>query len=250
MIIVAITQARMSSSRLPGKVLKEVSGKSLVKIHFERVSKSKCITEHILATSNSSADDALEKFAKENKVKYFRGDENNVLERFIECLKSFDKVDYVVRLTADCPLVDADLIDACINLIREKKLDYVSNCIEPTFPDGIDIEVFTYDAIQKAHREATLKSDKEHVTPYIWRNSNLKNGTLFKAYTLKCENDYSKVRLTVDEPLDFDLIVELVNKFGTNEPWLTYANYVLTHSSILNQSIKRNEGYIKSLKKD
>ncbi len=250
MNIVAITQARMSSSRLPGKVLKEIHGKTLLQIHFERVSKSKLITHHILATSSKQTDDVIENFAIVNKIRFFRGDENNVLLRFIECLKLIDEIDYIVRLTADCPLIDAELIDDCIRMINNQKLDYVSNCVEPTFPDGLDVEVFTCNAIQKAYMEATLDSDKEHVTPYIWRNSNIKGGSLFKACTLKNKIDYSNIRLTVDEITDFELISELIKKIGSDKPWNKYVDEVKVERNITNQQLKRNEGYKISLTKD
>lgn len=248
--VIAITQARMSSTRLPGKVLMTINNESMLSIHFKRVSKSKLISKHVLATSTTLADTTIEKFAHESEITVFRGDEDNVLKRFIDCLSSFDKVDYVVRLTADCPLIDAEVIDDCIRLIDKEKLDYVSNCVEPTFPDGMDVEVFTYQSLLKAFTEAILNSDKEHVTPYIWRNSTIKGGVLFNAKTLKHTADYSSVRLTVDEQSDFDLIESLIAKFGTDAPWLTYANDVIENKIISNQSILRNEGYLKSLKKD
>lgn len=250
MNVIAITQARMASTRLPGKVLKLADGKELVKIHFERVSKSKFISKHILATSQNLADDNLETFAKRNGIELFRGDENDVLKRFVDCIENLSNVDYVVRLTADCPLIDAMVIDECIELIIKNKLDYVSNCLEPTFPDGIDVEIFTYNSLLRAHKESTLNSDKEHVTPYIWRNSNIKNGSLFKAFTLKNEIDYSKVRLTVDEPQDFELVKHLIEKLGINKPWKFYADYVLQNNITINSIFKRNEGYQKSLDND
>ncbi|MFN7910579.1 MAG: cytidylyltransferase domain-containing protein [Bacteroidota bacterium] len=250
MNVIAITQARMSSTRLPGKVLKTINGKELVKIHFERVSKSKLISKHILATSNKSTDDALAIFAQRNGIEFFRGDENDVLKRYIDCLANLSDVDYIVRLTADCPLIDAEVVDECIKLIMDNKLDYVSNCIEPTFPDGIDVEVFTYNSLVRAHKASTLNSDREHVTPFIWRNSNIKGRSLFRAITLKNNVDYSKVRLTVDEPQDFDLVKNLIDEFGTNKSWKLYADHVLQSKITLNSNFTRNEGYQKSLEKD
>ncbi|MCA0431112.1 MAG: glycosyltransferase family protein [Bacteroidetes bacterium] len=250
MKIIAITQARMGSTRLPGKVLKEINGISLLKIHFDRVSKSKLISSHILATSNNTSDDILVDYAKQNQITCFRGDENNVLERFIECLNNYKNIDFVVRLTADCPLIDPIVIDECIKLIIETKVDYVSNCIEPTFPDGIDVEVFNYKSLLIASENAKLNSEKEHVTPYIWKNSNLKGGSIFSALTLKNNIDYSYIRLTVDEPNDLIVVNELINKFGLHQPWLIYANEIIKNGNVINQSIARNEGYQKSIKKD
>jgi spore coat polysaccharide biosynthesis protein SpsF len=250
MNIIAITQARMSSTRLPGKVLKEINGKSLLKIHFDRVSKSKLISKHILATSNNMSDDIIAKYAKQHQITCFRGDENNVLKRFVDCLSNYKNLDYIVRLTADCPLIDPIVIDECIKLIIETKVDYVSNCIEPTFPDGIDVEIFKYSSLINAFENANLNSEKEHVTPYIWNNSNIKGKSMFSAITLKYKTDYSKIRLTVDETNDFNVVEELINKFGTNESWLTYANELVSRTNVLNQSIQRNEGYLKSTKND
>jgi spore coat polysaccharide biosynthesis protein SpsF len=253
MKILSITQARFGSSRLPGKVLKQINGKSLLEIHFERLVKSKLLTESILATTNLSSDDPIEKLAINLKWKYYRGSENDVLDRFYKAVDSLGYIpDYIVRLTADCPLVDSSLLDLIITKAITENLDYCSNTLAPSFPDGMDVEVFKYSALRLSHCESSLLSEKEHVTPYIWKNSSFLGGLKFSSSNFSSTIDYSHVRLTVDELKDFEVIQKLIAKLGIHSSWLDYVKEYLNDKEIysLNNYISRNEGYYKSLEND
>ena len=251
MKVVVITQARSGSTRLPNKVLKEISGKTLLQIHVDRIKQSKLVDEIYIATTTNKRDDLIENLAKELKVNYYRGSENDVLDRFYQTIK-YEKPDLIVRLTSDCPLIDPSLIDVVVQQAKDKKLDYYTNTMEELFPDGQDIEVFTFKALEQAWKEANLKSEREHVTPYIRNNSSYKGGTLFTSDNYSIDNNYNHVRLTVDEPADFEAIEKIIIKLGLEVGWKIYADYYLSNKEIysLNSSIIRNEGYQKSIKED
>ena len=163
-VILAILQARLSSSRLPNKVLKSILGKPMLLHQVERTQHSKKIDKLVIATSDNVSDDAIEKMCLDNNIEVFRGDLNNVLDRFYQCTRSF-KPDHVVRLTGDCPLADWQIIDNMIQCYLDKKLDYMATSLN--FPDGLDVEVMTMKALAEAKYHATLPSELEHVTQYI-----------------------------------------------------------------------------------
>lgn len=250
MKIVVVTQARSGSTRLPNKVLKEIQGKSLLQIHIDRIKQAKLIDEVIVATTINKTDDQIEELAKQLKVKIYRGSENDVLDRFYQAVKNL-KPDFIVRLTSDCPLIDPVLIDEVVKQAVGRKLDYYANVMEELYPDGQDIEVFTFTALENAWSTTSLNSDREHVTPYIRNNSSYKNGTLFKSDNHSLNENYNHVRLTVDELVDFEVVEKIIEALGLNEDWKTYADYYLNNKEIhsLNSSIVRNEGYLKSLNK-
>lgn len=212
---VAIIQARMSSSRLPGKVLRQVEGKPLIEYQIERVKKANLIDKIVIATTLSEADMCIYDFCKEVGVECFRGSENDVLDRYYKCAMQYG-ADVVIRLCADNPLVDPHTIDSVIQFYMESKVDYVSNGCPPettTFPDGADLEVFSIEALARAHREATDRLDREHVTFYIW-----KYGNGFSTAQLQQELDWSKYRFTVDYPEDFEVVeyvIKELNKRGS-----------------------------------
>lgn len=251
MKVVAITQARSGSTRLPNKVLKQINGKSLLEIHVDRIKQSKLVSDIFIATTTAKNDNQIEELAKKLNVNYYRGSENDVLDRFYQTIKDV-KPDLIVRLTSDCPLIDPVLIDEVVQKAIDLKLDYYANVMEESFPDGQDIEVFTFNALEKAWKETYLKSDREHVTPYIRNNSSYKGGTLFTSDNYSINRNYNQVRLTVDEPADFEVIEKIIAKLGLNASWKTYADYYLDNSQIkaLNNTIIRNEGYQKSIKQD
>lgn len=251
MKILAITQARVGSTRLPGKVLKTIGSKTLLEIHLNRILQSKLIDKLKVATTKEP--DACNIIAIANKlgVESFCGSLDDVLERFYLAALP-ENPEYIVRLTSDCPLIDPVEIDKVIEKYLSGNYDYASNTLEPTFPDGIDVEIFKFSVLEKAYKDATLKSDREHVTPYIWRNSSTKGGIIFKSLSIKGEEDFSKYRLTVDTPEDFNLIENLINHLGINKGWLEYVDYLNKHPELIkiNSKYKRNEGYKKSLKQD
>jgi spore coat polysaccharide biosynthesis protein SpsF len=251
MRIVAVTQARTGSSRLPGKVLKKIQGVTLLELHLSRILQSKKIDKLIVATTVNKEDDAIAELAAANNIAASRGSVNDVLDRFYQSLKG-EKADYVVRLTADCPLIDPALIDKIIAFTIENDLDYCSNTLNPGYPDGQDVEVFKFSALEKAWHEAKLDSEREHVTPFIWKNSSFKGGDIFTSANFSENYSFGHLRMTVDEQRDFDLIQNLIGELGRDGSWLDYANYIESHQKIrnINASIGRNEGYDKSIEKD
>ena len=248
---IIITQARVGSSRLPRKVLMKVNHKqTLLSIHLKRLKKSKLAQKIILATTFESGVEDLIKIGIENEVEIYQGDTENVLERFYKASCNY-RPKYIVRVTSDCPLIDYRIIDKLLKIAFKKKLDYVSNILEETFPDGQDVEVFTFEALERSYKEAKLKSDKEHVTPFMRRNSNFCGGNIFNSENIISSINYNNVRMTVDEIEDFKAIQFLIKKFGYSLNWEVYADYINSNPLLFkNQNILRNEGYIKSLQND
>ena len=210
MKIVAIIQARMGSTRLPGKMMMDIAGKPAIENVWDRVRLSKHLDEIWLATSVDSQDDVLAQWAEDKSVLCYRGSENDVLDRFYQvAVKSH--TDVVVRLTGDCPLHDSNTIDKVIDLYGDgTRYDYVSNVVPPTYPDGLDVEVFSFDVLADAWHNARLKSEREHVTPYIRshakpaRIGNLLNDVDLSMYrwTLDTKEDLKLIRLIASECLD------------------------------------------------
>ena len=212
MKIIAITQARFGSTRLPGKVLKKVQGKSLLQIHLERASKAKKIDELIVATTLEKESYEICSIAQKLGLKFYQGSTNDVLDRFYQTVIP-EKPDYVVRITSDCPLIDGRLIDEVVNKAIETDAEYCSNVYPPTFPDGFDVEVFKFSALEDAWMHAKLPSEREHVTVYIHEKSERNN---------RCSNfsndvDYSHYRVTVDTLADFELIEKIISKIGDDK---------------------------------
>lgn len=251
MNVVVVTQARSGSTRLPNKVLLKIEGKTLLQIHIDRIKQATQVDDIFIATTAKTADDVIAHLANNLDIKYYRGSEDDVLDRFYQTVKDI-KPHFVVRLTSDCPLIDPQLLDEVIIKAKEEDLDYYANIIEERYPDGQDIEVFKFSALEKAWQESILKSDREHVTPYIRNNSSYKGGTLFKSNNHGLEQNYNHVRLTVDEPQDLEVIKHIIKDLGFNKDWKTYADYYLSNPKIkvLNSKIVRNEGYQKSVDQD
>lgn len=251
MKIIAVTQARVGSTRLPAKILKEVNGVSLLETHLRRILNSKRISSLKVATTNEEGVDRIVSIADKAGVAIHKGSVEDVLDRFYQTVKD-EKPDYVLRLTSDCPLIDPSIIDQVIDLAVSSGADYVSNTLDVTYPDGMDCECFKFSALEKAWNEATLKSDREHVTPYIWRNSTVKGGELFKSVCLKNSEDWSDLRITVDTPEDFEVIKTVIKNLGTEKSCTEYVEFIKRHKEIsdINSSFGRNEGYEKSLKQD
>ena len=245
---IALIQARMGSTRLPGKTLKKIKGETLIEIMLNRLSKCQKIDKIIVASSIEKNNDELEQHIKTLGYNFFRGSENDVLDRFYQAIK-IEKCDYVVRLTADCPLIDPILIDKVIKNTIESGKDYGSN-ISPGkeyFPDGQDTEVFKFKVLEEAWNIAKLPSEREHVTPYIRTNLN----RIFSNFIYENDINFNKIRMTVDTLKDFEAIEVLINELGSNRSWLDYTNYIIKYpEKFKNQKIQRNEGYQKSLIED
>lgn len=247
---VLITQARLGSTRLPGKVLKEIGGKSLLQIHLERLKKCNTISEIIVATTIKEEDQVIYDKAIEWGFSAFKGSELDVLDRFYQSVKD-KNADWIVRVTSDCPLIDPILVDHVISFVHSNNKDYGANVLIENFPDGQDIEVFKFSVLEEAWKNAKLLSEREHVTLYIRNNADVKGGNLFSAINYPCDFDFSKIRMTVDEIRDFELIKKLINELGTDKTWLEYTNYIIQNNlTEINDSIIRNEGLLKSLKND
>ena len=247
---ILITQARYGSTRLPGKVLKEIAGKPLLQIHLERLKNCKTISEIVVATTINEEDAVIYEKVIDWGFSATRGSESDVLDRFYHAVKD-KNVDWIVRVTSDCPLIDPVLVDKVISYVQASNKDYGSNTIIENYPDGQDVEVIKYSALEYAWKNSKLLSEREHVTPFIRNNSDLKGGILFKAINYPCDFDFSKIRMTVDESRDFELISILINHLGTDKTWLEYTNYIIENKlTEINDSIIRNEGLLKSLKND
>lgn len=248
--VLLITQARFGSTRLPGKVLLKIEGKELLRIHTDRLKQSKLVDKIIIATTIKTEDQAIVDLAEAIGVSVFKGSEDDVLDRFYQASKDIKPV-WVVRVTSDCPLIDPALLDAVISFAIASDVDYCSNTLIENFPDGQDIEVMKFSVLERAWKEATLKSDKEHVTPFIRKNCDFNGGNYFTSKNYPCEFDYSKIRMTVDEQADLDLITKLIANLGVDCSWQIYVKYILEKGlTKINETIIRNEGYLKSLKKD
>jgi len=248
-MIIAIIQARTSSTRLPNKVLKTIVGKPMLQLQIERVKQSKLIEKIIVATSVNSEDDAIEQLCQSLFIDCFRGDLDDVLDRYYQCAIK-ENAHHIVRLTGDCPLLDADIIDQVINLHLTQKTDYTSNCRIPQLPDGLDVEVFTMSALQQSFEQAQKPSEREHVTPYM-RNHN----ELFKQSDFQYTQDLSHYRWTVDEEKDFEFVSKVYQYLYPAKP--DFAMQDILHLlkkhpelTAINQNIIRDEGLLKSLAND
>lgn len=244
MKVLGITQARIGSTRLKGKVLMEAFGKTMLSYHLENALRAKSVDSWILATTTEAGSEKLVELALNYGILTFRGDTNNVLNRFYEASK-FIEPEFIVRVTSDCPLLDPKLIDDIVNYTISNGLDYCSTA--ETFPDGVDVEVFKFVELIDAHNNAVLKSDLEHVTPYIRRKeNNSKSRNKFN-----CNGEFNNFRLTVDEMEDYNAVCQLIENIGANCDWIDYVNYIKANPTLFkNQSILRNEGYNKSLEND
>ena len=249
---VIITQARTGSSRLPGKVLLKAAGKTFLQIHVERLQRVMNADEIIIATSINENDIRIVEEASRLGIKCSRGSEDDVLARFYAASKNTN-AEIIIRVTADCPFTDPVLIENMIKYFKEHDYDYITNTFEYTYPDGIDVEIMSFSALEKAFNEAGLKSDREHVTPFIRKNSDKKNGTIFKAFSYL--NPYllnELSRLTLDEPADLKVLTTLIELLGIERPWQDYHQYLINNPILNKQNnyIPTNEGYDKSLKQD
>jgi glutamate-1-semialdehyde aminotransferase/spore coat polysaccharide biosynthesis protein SpsF (cytidylyltransferase family) len=238
--VLAIIQARYNSTRFPGKVVKKINNKTILEILIRRLARSKHITKIIVACSNNRKDKAIVTICRKLNVNYFIGSENDVLNRFYQTAKKYRGIN-IVRITADCPLIDSNIVDDVISNFFFKNVDYASNVNPPTFPDGLDVEVFKFSVLKEAYINAKKSEEREHVTPFIINNKK------FKKFNLKNSIDYSSLRLTLDEKEDFILIAKIIKYFKNNlnfnlknilDLYKKKKNFFLINSHLV-----RNEGY-------
>jgi spore coat polysaccharide biosynthesis protein SpsF len=207
-VVIAIIQARMGSTRLPGKVLMGVNGRTLLAYQLDRISKSKKLNKVVIATSTLEKDDVIEAFCKDYGVDCYRGSENDVMSRYYECAKKYNP-DTVVRMTADCPLIDPEIIDKVVQKFKDNNVDYCANTVPPEtskFPDGSDIEVFSMKALERANIEVQDEHRREHVTFQFWQDKNYTSSQYIQ------DKDWSKYRITVDYPEDFEVVQYVFNE--------------------------------------
>lgn len=246
---VAIIQARMGSTRLPGKVLADIYGKPLLCRLLDRIQRTKYIDELVVATTINQEDDGLVKWLSSNSIKFFRGSEADVLDRYFQCATKFG-ANIIVRVTADDPLKDPTIIEKAIMLcLSNEEIDYVSNTLKPTFPEGLDIEVFRMRALTQAQKEARLLSEREHVTPYIWSNPEK-----FIIRQFEMVPNLSHWRWTVDKPEDLEFVRHIFGYFD-DKPNVCFREiiaYIEQNPELLaiNGGTVRNEVYLKSILKE
>lgn len=243
-----IIQARMGSSRLPGKVLKKVNNITLLEYEILRIKQSKKIEKIVVATTTKKKDEQIEKLCKKIKVDCFRGSEDDVLDRYYQCSLRYPEFNTIIRLTGDCPLIDPLVIDETVSFFNKNNFSYANNrkFKNETFPGGIVVEIFKKKILAKAVQNAQLMSEREHVTLWMVNNKKIKKGTL------RAPHDFSHIRLTVDHPEDFEVVKFLIKKSPLNAPYLYYVSLLTKHPNIMqkNMHIEKEEGLTKSLKND
>src|SRR3989344_38145 len=249
----AIIQARMGSTRLPGKVAKLILGKPMLAHQIERVRHAKLVDKIVIATTNKNEDEPIIDIARKSGVAFFRGDEKDVLDRFYMAAKEAG-ADTVVRLTGDCPLSDPQGIDEVVDYFLKNKDDYSGK--PHNYPEGLDTEVFSFNALERACKEAKKPSEREHVTPYIINNPEIfkiKNpgeGSLYKGKT-----DISNYHWSVDEEVDFKLVSEIYTELYSHKKLFLMNDVLdLIHQKPelleINKGFTGYEAYQKSLKED
>ncbi len=250
-MICAIIQARFSSTRLPGKVLREINGRPMLSYMMERVDAAKNIDKVALATSIDSSDDPIEELCRKDNVLYYRGSLDDVLDRYYQTALRL-KADTIVRLTGDCPLIDPKMIDDMVDVYKNSNYDYVANTLPPkwTVPEGMDIEVFSFKNLKRAWSEAKKPSDREHVTFYFWNNPEL-----FSVSRYNLKTDLSAYRLTVDYPEDFEVIEAIFTALYPKKRIFTMEDIIefLKDNPDIhrkNKDIESNQGWESAFEKD
>jgi spore coat polysaccharide biosynthesis protein SpsF len=247
-MIGCIIQARMGSSRLPGKVMKLLDDiHPLLFYVINQLKYSKLIDKIIVATTNLQEDDVIEKFCKLHNVECFRGQENDVLDRHYHCAIEYS-LSTIIRIPSDKPLIDPEIVDHGIKIFQENNFDYVSNFHPYSYPYGTEVEVFSFKTLLKIWREAKLPSEREHVIPYIFNNEKK-----FNTYNFLNSKNLSHLRWEVDRDDDLKLVKLIISNIK-NEPILTkhIVKFLNDHSEYqkINYDVSRNEGHLKSLEED
>ena len=248
MRILAIVQARMGSRRFPGKIMADINGMPLFRIVYKRLKMSRFIDQIIFATTNNREDDKFVLELVRNKILFSRGSESDVLKRYYDTAKKFS-ANIIVRVTCDDPLKCSSIIDYAISRLKENKLDYCSNTMDPSFPEGLDVECFTFEALGKAERYARNPYQREHVTPYIYENL-----SDFKVDNFSADTDYSKFRLTIDYFQDLSNIRAFYRDLNNN--YLAEYRDILEllkkekYRELLVDKIPRNQGLLRSMEKE
>jgi glutamate-1-semialdehyde 2,1-aminomutase len=239
MKVVAIVQARVGSTRLPNKVMRSISGKPMIELLLARLSRSQQISEIVLATSDDPRNQPLIDLVSSLGYRSIVGSEDDVLGRFITAGR-LTGAEVVVRITGDCPLIDPELVDHCVREFTTRGVDYLSNSVPPSFPDGLDTEVFRFAALETASMETNVSFDREHVTPYLRESGKFSNASV--------ENDFdlSALRWTVDEQADFNVVANVFDHFSPDIhfSWRDVLALQVRHEHLFadNRQLTRNEG--------
>ncbi len=244
---VAIVQARLASQRLPGKVLFELGGMPIICLLLRRAIRARNVDEVVVSTADTPECAAIRQVSEELGFRVFDGPEDDLLARF-QAAAAATNADRIVRLTADCPLVEPGLIDRLADLMQAQDLDFVTNVKPPSWPDGLDISIFTRPMLDSAFAEAALASEREHVVPWMWKHSSLEGGSRYAAANIPSETDLSAIRWTIDEPSDYTMLRAMVD--GMNEETLlstTWSDWLkkfnaLPDATRHNQAIERDQG--------
>ncbi len=248
MVIGCIVQARMGSSRLPGKALLKIDNDNPILYYvINQLSFSKILEKIIIATTDLEDDDQIEQFSKKIGIECFRGSADDVLDRYYQCAKKFS-LSTIIRITADNPLIDPTIVDQVIKKFLSGSFDYVSNHIPRTFPQGTEVEVFSLKSLESAWQKSKKRSEREHVTPYFYNNPNL-----FRIGSVSYDDNISYLRWTVDKYNDFELVKMIISKIK-NRPILMQDILELFYKEKslfdINKDHILDEGYKKSLKED
>jgi len=211
MKLVAIVQARLGSSRLPGKALLDIHGRTMLARVVRRAGRSALIDRLVVATTEEKADEAIVSECEFLGISSFRGSEEDVLDRYYQAAKAFS-ADGIVRITSDCPLIDPEIIDRVVHAFLDRRPDYASNTQQSTYPRGLDVEVFTFDALERAWHEASEDFHHVHVTPYIYQHPDR-----FRILSVSGDEDWSCYRWTVDTKEDLALIRTIYEKIDKDD---------------------------------
>lgn len=244
-MILAILQARASSTRLPGKVLLPMVGAPMLARQIERLRRATCFDALVLATSDRADDDPVAEVAAGAGIGCYRGSLDDVLDRYYQAALPHAP-NHVVRVTGDCPLADWEVIDRVVQFAIDGGYDYASNTLKPTWPDGLDVEVTTFAALETAWREADTKLEREHVMPFITTRPDR-----FRLGSCENDRDLSGLRWTVDEPRDYEFVSRVYETLFPANPAFTTENVLALLAerqdlADLNAGIIRNEGLLKS----
>jgi len=237
--VIAIVQARMGSTRLPGKVLLDLAGKPMLVRDMEHIQRAKKIDEIVIATTVNPADDKIVSLCREYGWNFFRGSENDVLDRYYQAAREYN-AKTIVRITSDCPLIEPTIVDRIIEKFsaQEPNIDYISNTFPfRTFPWGLDTEVMSFSALERCWKEETNPAYREHVTPYIYHHPDK-----FRISEVNNEQDLSSMRWTVDTPEDFEFVTHIYRHFGENVfSWIDILDLLQKHPELLeiNKEIKQ-----------
>ena len=236
----------MSSTRLPGKVLLRTCGKPLLQHQVERAARAARLDAIVVATSTDASDGPIDELCRRIGVPCHRGSLDDVLDRFVGAAKPLAPA-HVVRLTGDCPLADPDVIDRVIAAAQQEGVDYASNALEPTYPDGLDVECMRFDVLECAAREGTKKTEREHVTPFIHPQPQR-----FRLRNVRNDVDLSALRWTVDEPADFVFVSQVYEHLYPDRQDFRMADILRLlerepQLARINQGLARNASYVRDV---